>query len=558
MERQYYPVIVFSFSKRECESHALKMAQLEFTDNDEKKLIGQIFSNAMESLSEDDRRLPQVESILPLLKRGIGIHHGGLLPILKEVIELLFQEGFLKCLFSTETFSMGLNMPAKTVVFTNVRKFDGESFRLISSGEYIQMSGRAGRRGLDDRGIVVMMLDEQIDPADAKEMIKGQADPLNSAFHLGYNMLLNLLRVEEADPEYMMQRSFFQFQSNRAAPRMQEQLELVQREIESVSLSNPVLVAEYCQLRAQLERQRRRMRAEVNQPVYLLPFLNAGRLVRVKRSEEEDWGWGVVVSFTRRYTGGLQPLGKTRSAASGDPGKETDSAALGVVSSSSSSSSAAAPASSPSASTAARAQPAPSEGTSEQGYIVEVLLECAAPRPNAKAPRLPSAGESTEFLPVPVTLSCLESLSSIRLFVPQDLKHRSSRAATLKNLHEVLRRFPDGPPLLDPIEDLQIKGDEFLKALRAAESIEDRLLKHPVHKSPTRQADVAAFARRAQLEEKATALRTEIKNAQQDVVMLQTLKSMKRVLRRLDYSTADDVILLKGELLRKQFPGRAR
>jgi ATP-dependent RNA helicase DOB1 len=83
--------------------------------------------------------LPQVSNILPLLRRGIGVHHGGLLPILKEVIEILFQEGLLKVLFATETFAMGLNMPAKTVVFTAVQKWDGESFRTISSGEYMQM-----------------------------------------------------------------------------------------------------------------------------------------------------------------------------------------------------------------------------------------------------------------------------------------------------------------------------------------------------------------------------------------------------------------------------------
>lgn len=85
--------------------------------------------------------------------RGIAIHHGGLLPILKETIEILFSEGLIKALFATETFAMGLNMPARTVVFTNPRKFDGQSFRWVTSGEYIQMSGRAGRRGLDDRGM---------------------------------------------------------------------------------------------------------------------------------------------------------------------------------------------------------------------------------------------------------------------------------------------------------------------------------------------------------------------------------------------------------------------
>ena len=89
----------------------------------EKDLVEEVFVNAIDSLSDDDKKLPQVEKILPILKRGIGIHHGGLLPILKEVIEILFQEGLLKCLFATETFSIGLNMPAHTVVFTQCRKF---------------------------------------------------------------------------------------------------------------------------------------------------------------------------------------------------------------------------------------------------------------------------------------------------------------------------------------------------------------------------------------------------------------------------------------------------
>jgi ATP-dependent RNA helicase DOB1 len=120
--------------------------------------------NAIQSLSDDDRELPQIVTILPMLKRGVGIHHGGLLPILKEVIEILFQEGLIKCLFATETFSIGINMPARTVVFTNTRKFDGKDFRWITSGEYIQMSGRAGRRGKDTSGIVIQMVDEKIEP----------------------------------------------------------------------------------------------------------------------------------------------------------------------------------------------------------------------------------------------------------------------------------------------------------------------------------------------------------------------------------------------------------
>lgn len=222
MLKNYNPVIVFAFSKRECEALALMMNKFEFNTTDEQDLVTNIFNNAIENLSPDDRQLPQISNLIPLLKRGIGIHHGGLLPILKEVIEILFQEGLIKVLFATETFSIGLNMPAKTVVFTAARKFDGREFRTLSSGEYIQMSGRAGRRGLDDRGVVIMMCDEKLEPAAAKEMIKGQADRLDSAFHLGYNMILNLMKVEGISPEFMLERCFLQFQSNAGIPVLED------------------------------------------------------------------------------------------------------------------------------------------------------------------------------------------------------------------------------------------------------------------------------------------------------------------------------------------------
>jgi ATP-dependent RNA helicase DOB1 len=105
MERNLNPVIIFSFSKKDCEKYALALHDEDYTDDVEKDLIGQVYKNAMESLAADDRQLPQVEALLPLLQRGIGIHHGGLLPILKEVVEILFSEGLIKALFATETFS---------------------------------------------------------------------------------------------------------------------------------------------------------------------------------------------------------------------------------------------------------------------------------------------------------------------------------------------------------------------------------------------------------------------------------------------------------------------
>jgi ATP-dependent RNA helicase DOB1 len=319
MLKNYNPVIVFAFSKRECEALALTLSKYEFNSTDEQDLVANIFNNAIENLAPADRALPQITNLLPLLKRGIGIHHGGLLPILKEVIEILFQEGLIKVLFATETFSIGLNMPARTVVFTAARKFDGREFRDLSSGEYIQMSGRAGRRGLDDRGVVIVMVDEKLEPPAAKEMIKGAADRLDSAFHLGYNMVLNLMKVEGISPEFMLERCFYQFQNQAGVPLLEEgahsttflkfldhnqcflPAELTKEEEarNAISVADESLVAEYYELRTQLDQLASDFRDVVTHPNYSLPFLQPGRLVKIKHGDR-DFGWGVVINYQKR------------------------------------------------------------------------------------------------------------------------------------------------------------------------------------------------------------------------------------------------------------------
>ena len=102
---------------------------------DEKHLVEEVFNNAIDLLSDEDKKLPQINTVLPLLKKGVGIHHSGLLPIIKETIEILFGEGLIKALFATETFSMGLNMPARTVLFTVARKFDGKELRWVRNND---------------------------------------------------------------------------------------------------------------------------------------------------------------------------------------------------------------------------------------------------------------------------------------------------------------------------------------------------------------------------------------------------------------------------------------
>ena len=124
--RSWFPVIVFSFSRRQCEEHAKALTkgktQLDFTTTEQKEVIKQIYDNALLCMAEEDRDLECVREIYPFLERGIGIHHGGLLPIIKELVEILFGESLVKCLFATETFAMGLNMPARTCVFTDFEK----------------------------------------------------------------------------------------------------------------------------------------------------------------------------------------------------------------------------------------------------------------------------------------------------------------------------------------------------------------------------------------------------------------------------------------------------
>lgn len=237
------------------------------------------FQASLDNLSEDDKRLPQVVQLLPMLRRGIGVHHSGLMPILKEVIELLFQEGLLKVLVATETMSTGLNMPARTVVFTSPRKFDGSGYRWISSGEYVQMSGRAGRRGLDDRGLVILMMDERMDPAVAKDMLHGRSDPLNSSFKLTYQMILKLTLTEGAETENMIESSFGQFQNDRNLPKLEAAAAALAAERDAVQVDDGEAVAEYVNLRDTLAVLRSERRDVLNLPAHSVPFLQPGGAV---------------------------------------------------------------------------------------------------------------------------------------------------------------------------------------------------------------------------------------------------------------------------------------
>ncbi|KAJ4485612.1 antiviral helicase [Lentinula aciculospora] len=243
-KKSLLPVVIFTFSKKRCEENASTLTNQDLCTSVEKSEVHVAIEKAFSRLKGNfDRKLPQLARMRDLLSRGIGVHHGGLLPIVKELVEILFARGLVKILFATETFAMGVNMPARCVVFSGIRKHDGRSFREILPGEYTQMAGRAGRRGLDPTGTVIIVANDNIpEQTTLNNMILGTPGKLSSQFRLTYNMILNLLRVEALKVEEMIKRSFSENASQQLLPDQQKKV----FEGEKALLTLPKLRCDLC------------------------------------------------------------------------------------------------------------------------------------------------------------------------------------------------------------------------------------------------------------------------------------------------------------------------
>lgn len=235
------PLVVFSFSKKRCEEYVDTLNNIDLLDAKDKSEVHVFIERSLARLKGGDKELPQIKRMRHLLSKGLAVHHAGLLPIVKELVEILFGRGLIKVLFATETFAMGVNMPAKSVCFSSTRKHDGRDFRDLTPGEYIQMSGRAGRRGLDDVGVVILAYSGESDFPDAgslQRMILGIPTRLESKFRLTYNMILNLLRVEAIKVEDMMKRSFFEVEMQKDAPENERNIKSMEEELQKFKKVN--------------------------------------------------------------------------------------------------------------------------------------------------------------------------------------------------------------------------------------------------------------------------------------------------------------------------------
>lgn len=200
VEKEMLPALCYVFSRKQLEICAQEMttnllefdSKIPYTVDRECEQIIRKLPNYEEYL-----HLPEYVNTVKLLRKGVGIHHAGLMPILREMTELLFARGFIKILFCTETMSVGINLPVKTTIFTDINKFNGEIVRTLYSHEYTQAAGRAGRLGLDSVGHVIHLnnLFRNVDSVSYKQMMNGKPQALTSKFKLSYNLLLNLLDI---------------------------------------------------------------------------------------------------------------------------------------------------------------------------------------------------------------------------------------------------------------------------------------------------------------------------------------------------------------------------
>lgn len=252
------PCITFIFSRNGCDAAVEQClnAGLDLTDRVEKQQILETVDRAATVLAEQDRDALGFWGFRDGLRRGFAAHHAGLLPLFKEIVEELFAAGLIKVVFATETLALGINMPARTVVIERLVKFDGESHKDITPGEYTQLTGRAGRRGIDVEGHAVVMWQPGLDPGAVAGLAARRTYPLNSSFKPTYNMSVNLLaRFGRHRARNILESSFAQFQADRSVVGLAQEVQRQERSLAGYEEAMECHLGdftEYAQLRKEL------------------------------------------------------------------------------------------------------------------------------------------------------------------------------------------------------------------------------------------------------------------------------------------------------------------
>lgn len=258
-KEELLPALFFVLSRKQCEAYAAKVDGSLLTSSDTSS-VKHIITFHLHRHMKELEKVPQYHQIYDLLCRGIAFHHSGLLPLLKEIIEVLFSKGFVKIMFCTETFAVGLNMPTKTVLFAGFKKYDDQTggMRMLRTDEYIQMAGRAGRRGKDDKGVVIYLPDrEPVEPSEMKGMMKGSKPPIQSRMDFHYDFILKTIQSSEPGKPLkwlnIMEQSYWFQQRQKQIKALDIDIAKCQKKMDELSVQEPFYSG--CEIRFELEQK---------------------------------------------------------------------------------------------------------------------------------------------------------------------------------------------------------------------------------------------------------------------------------------------------------------
>ncbi|MDQ1731334.1 MAG: ATP-dependent helicase HelY [Pseudonocardiales bacterium] len=253
------PAITFIFSRAGCDAAVRQCvyAGVRLTTDDEREEIRQIAEQRTASLASEDLDVLGYWEWLEGLQRGLAAHHAGLIPAFKETVEDLFVRGLVRMVFATETLALGINMPARTVLLERLVKFNGEGHVDLTAGEYTQLTGRAGRRGIDIEGHAVVLWSPEVDPEQVAGLASTRTYPLRSSFRPSYNMAINLVsQVGRETARELLESSFAQFQADRSVVGIKRQIarnEHVLAELSQKMSCHLGDFAEYAAIRQQIK-----------------------------------------------------------------------------------------------------------------------------------------------------------------------------------------------------------------------------------------------------------------------------------------------------------------
>ena len=312
------PAIVFIFSRAGCEDAVREViaSGVTFTNRSQAERIRRIAEEATAMIPPEDYAVLGIDSWIKALERGIAAHHAGLLPLMKETVEKLFSMGLIRLVYATETLALGINMPARSVVIESLQKWNGVEHGRLSAGEFTQLSGRAGRRGIDTEGHVVVSGRRDISPEEVAALASKRTYPLVSAFHPTYNMVVNLLaHSTRKATRKVLESSFAQFQADSSVVHLAQSARALECELDSLgegvdcSLGN---AQEYFSMRDRLARMekeasRERSLQRKQQDQELFHSLKPGQVfdIGAKRKAHR------YLVLELQHSAGLRPLLRT-------------------------------------------------------------------------------------------------------------------------------------------------------------------------------------------------------------------------------------------------------